>query len=605
MQLPSTPSATVLPMPSDPAGLCPRRRAAGRLRSLLFACVLGAAVAPAQTVSFGVVNPGNGSLNALPWGAANGATSLHTYSASQLRLWGLCAGARLVGIAVAAGTSGSGVYRAPSCILAVGHLRVDPPVPGAWPTHLDAPAIVHDLTSGAFTFGWTQGIWNPLPGVAAAGFVWDGQRDIGLLLSTSPGTSGTFSSATSSGLRHSVAVFGATTENPVVLNGHAMATQLTFVPSATCATKTSLGTGCYDGAYSFHEQFARQSDFDLGGSAASPRTLLATPIPEGFHVANGASAWRPPSGPPVPDNEAVPGPMQDDSMSGPLQLPFPFPFPGGSTTVVHAAANGYLLLGATAATTSTATPNTGELVSGLPRLAPLWCDLDPTMNLSINPAAGIYFDVDPGNLAVYVTWLDVANGGFFIPGQSSINVQCVLRADGSFEYRYGDVGMAPFTLPSAVLVGWSQGNSLGTSARLLAPLDISAALPFATDGPDSHRLWLESNLPVLGMNLALTVGNVQSPAPLAFFAFGDTQVPGIDLGHLGAPGCSSYSNANLLCVATPVTFAGGTGTGTMNVALPNAQALVGVQFVTQAIAFTRNNALHLATSNGLALQLGR
>lgn len=63
--------------------------------------------------------------------------------------------------------------------------------------------------------------------------------------------------------------------------------------------------------------------------------------------------------------------------------------------------------------------------------------------------------------------------------------------------------------------------------------------------------------------------------------------------------------ANLLSIAAPVTFVGGAGTGTLNVPLPNAPALVGVPLVAQAIAFTRNNALQLATSNGLALQLGR
>lgn len=607
MHVPDTTSYRIVSAPADHVGLPPRRKAvdASRLRSSLLAGVLLAAVAPAQVVTFGVPNPGSGSLNAQPWGIATGATSLHTYRAADLRSWGLCVGAQLVDLAVAAATSGSGVYLAPSCTLAVGHLRVDPPVPGAWTTHLDSPAIVHDLASGPFTFAWTEGVWNPLPGVAAAGFVWDGQRDIGVLLSTSPGTLGTFPSGTSSGLRHFAGVFGATTQSPFVLSGYAMAARLSFVPSAACASRTSVGVGCYDGAYSFHQQFSRQSDFDLGGSAASPRTLLATPIPAGYRVANGASAWRPPAGTPVLDNRVVPGPMEDDSLSRPLQLPFSFPFPGGSTTVVHAAADGYVLLGATADIEGTPTPNTALLGSGLARLAPMWCDLDPTMNVSVSPASGVYFDVDPTNGTAYVTWLDVGIGSFFMPGQSSIHVQCVLHADGSYEYRYGAVVITPFTQIDPVLVGWSQGGSLGTSANLHGSIDLSAALPFATDGPDSRRLWLESDLPILGANLALTALDVQSPSPLAFFAFGDTQVPGTDLGYLGAPGCFSYSNANLLCIAAPVTFVGGAGTSTRNVALPNAPVLIGVLLVAQAIAFTRNNALQLATSNGLSLLLGR
>jgi hypothetical protein len=294
-------------------------------------------------------------------------------------------------------------------------------------------------------------------------------------------------------------------------------------------------------------------------------------------------------------------------MSAPLLLPFTFQFPGGSTNVVHAAANGYVVLGPTTATSSTATPSTGLLISGQPRLAPLWCDLDPATNLPINPAAGIYFDVDPGNQAVYVTWLDVADAGSLpLPPQSHINLQCVLHANGVFEYRYGAFVSSAVFFPAAVLVGWSQGNSLGTSARQPGPVDISAAMPFATNGPDSWRLGLNSNLPILGTNLTLTVSNVENLVPLAFFVFGDTQVPGIDLGFLGAPGCSAYTNANLLWASAPVTFgASFLGTGALTVALPNAQSLAGLPLFTQAIGFTLNNSLHLATSNGLALQLGR
>lgn len=576
----------------------------GLVRPVL-ALVLMAA-APAQTVPFGVPDPGT--LNAIPWHVATGNTSLHVYSATLLRQWGVCAGAQLVDLAVAAAASGSGVYNAPQCTLAIGHLLVDPPSPGAWATHLDAPAIVHDLAAGPFAFGWTQAIWNPLPGVAAAGFVWDGQRDIGVLLSTSPGTTGTFLTGTSSGLRHHVAMFGATTQTPIVLNGYAMAARFTFAPGSLCATKTLYGTGCYEGAYTFHQQFTGLSAFDLAGSAATPRTVLASPVPAGFLVANGASAWFPPVGPQVLDNSAVPGPMQDDSISAPLVLPFAFPFPGGSTNVVHAAANGYVVLGPTTAATDTTTPGSGALVSGEPRLAPLWCDLHPATNLPVNPAAGVYFDVDPANQAVYVTWLDVADAGSFtpLPGQSRINVQCVLHANGSFEYRYGAFVLAPFTFPTALLVGWSQGTSLGPSAHLLAPVDISAAMPFATSGPDSWRLGFDSNLPILGTNLTLTVSNVPNLVPLAFLVFADAQVSPIDLGFLGAPDCFAYTSANLLWTQAPITLGGASGgTGALSVALPNSQPLVGLPLFTQAMAFTLNNDLHLATSNGVALQLGR
>ncbi|MFY9342351.1 MAG: hypothetical protein WAT39_07670 [Planctomycetota bacterium] len=578
--------------------------AATRRRTL--ALLLLAATAPAQTVVFGSVNPTT--LNAIPWGLTGGCTSLHVYPASMLRLWGACAGAQLLDFAVAAGSGGSGTFLAPQCTLAIGHLTVQPPVPGAWTNHLAMPAIVHTVAAGPFTFAWSQGSWNSLPGVAAAGFVWDGDRDIGVVVSTSPGTTGTFATGTSSGVRHHTPVFAATTQSPTVLNGYAMAARLTFAPGGPCATATQVGTGCHDGAYSFYQQFADVAAFDLQGSVASPRTLVANPVPAGFQVADGVSAWFAPTGAPVLDNGAVPGPMQDDSLSAPLVLPFAFAFPGGSTTVVHAASNGFVLLGASAATTSSTTPNTGALASGAPRLAPLWCDLDPAFNLPTNPGAGIYFDVAPGNQAVYVTWREVAVRGLFVqPGQSSVSVQCVLHANGSFEWRYGAITAPSFPLLSGpVLVGWSQGNAQGGSARILSAIDISSALPLQTNGPDSWRLGLDSSLPILGTSLTLTVVNVPNIVPLAFLVFGDTQLAAVPLGALGAPECFAYTNANLLWTSLPVALGGGSGgTGSLSIALPNVPGLVGMPLTSQALAFTYNNPLGVATSNGLTLQLGR
>jgi hypothetical protein len=300
--------------------------------------------------------------------------------------------------------------------------------------------------------------------------------------------------------------------------------------------------------------------------------------------------------------------MQNDSISGPLMLPFPFAFPGGSTTVVHAAANGFVLLGPTSDTTSDVAPNGGALISLAPRLAPLWCKLDPALNLPTNPNSGIYFDVDPSNQAVYVTWREVAVRALLTPpGQTSVNVQCVLHANGNFEWRYGAITQLPFLpLSGAALVGWSQGNAQGGSARLLAPIDISAALPFQTNGPDSWRLGLDASLPILGTSLTLTVSNVQNIAPIAFLVFGDAQLPGLHLDFLGAPDCFAYTNANLPSMSVAVTFGGGSvGTGSTSIALPNAPGLLGMPLTSQALALTYNNSLHVATSNGVVMQLGR
>jgi hypothetical protein len=77
-------------------------------------------------------------------------------------------------------------------------------------------------------------------------------------------------------------------------------------------------------------------------------------------------------------------------------------------------------------------------------------------------------------------------------------------------------------------------------------------------------------------------------------------VPPIDLGFLGAPGCSAHTNANL----TSLTFPVAAGTGSVVVPIPSAPALAGVSFATQALGFTLSNPFGLSTSNGLFWTIG-
>ncbi|MBM3961117.1 MAG: hypothetical protein FJ306_04345 [Planctomycetes bacterium] len=126
------------------------------------------------------LDPATGVTNTFPFGVTGGQTSLHVYSAAALRERGVCAGSRLLGVDVAPVNTGSNTYSAPQAQMLIGHLAVSPPIPGNWAGHRAAPTVVHDLTSGAYTFPWTSATWTPLPGFASALFVWDGMRDVGI-----------------------------------------------------------------------------------------------------------------------------------------------------------------------------------------------------------------------------------------------------------------------------------------------------------------------------------------------------------------------------------------------------------------------------------------
>jgi len=561
------------------------------------------ASAAAQSIGIDDLDPATGTINAFPFNSTTGGnTSLHVYSAAALRARGLCPGAVLLDIAVAPASGTAGVYSSPQALLQIGHLLVSPPVPGNWTTHLDQPITVHDITSGPYTFPWTLNTHTSLPGTQTTGFTWDGVRDFGILYSSSPGVTGSFSTRRSATeLRHYVTTFNATNQAPTSNGAFATEVKLTWASPAGCSTKTTYGTGCYEGRASFHETFAGLVPFDLGGGPGTEQVVLGQPVPSGYLVAAAPSAWRTPTSSPVLNNAATPAAMADNSISQPLNLPFAFAFPGGSTNVVHAAANGYLLLGSTTSNAADTTPTSAELLSQAPRLSPLWCDLNPVTNQPTNPAAGVYFEVDATTQEAFVTWLDCADrrGATPAAGATSVNVQLVLRANGQFEFRYGTI-TPNATGTGAVLTGWSPGNISGTSSLEPGSIDLSASMPFATTGPDRRALALDSTFPQLGTTFTMTASNVPAIVPLAFLLLGDTQLPGLDLGFAGAPGCSAWSNGNLTSVTVPAV----SNVAAFGLPIPSSPGLIGTAFTTQALAFTLENALNIATSNGLAWTIG-
>ncbi|MCU0863897.1 MAG: hypothetical protein MUC36_08905 [Planctomycetes bacterium] len=431
-------------------------------------------------------------------------------------------------------------------------------------------------------------------------------RHLGVSLRYTDGTGSNQTGATNeltfTGGSVTSAFFSGSFFTPRVFNG-SIYYNVGAVPGTGCAQTTSYGTGCYRGTTTFHETFASLAAFDFAGAVGAEQVIAGTPIPGGYLVTPGAPAWFAPLGTPVLSNAATPAAMGDNNFSGPLALPFVFAFPGGSTSVIHAASNGFVNLGVTTTNVSDGTPTAAELIAQAARLCPLWCDLQPATNVSTNPASGIYFDVDPSGQSVYVTWLDVADRRGSLPaaGATSVNVQLALHASGGFEFRYR--AMVPNTTAGAVIVGFSKGNTGGPASIDPGSVDLSASLPLLTSGPDSRPIVHTVGLPRLGTNFVLSASDVENVVPLALLFVGDTVLnPGIDLGFVGAAGCSAYSNANLASATFVITAA--TGTGSFTLPIPNDPLLIGLALTSQVAAFTTKNAFGIGTSNGVQWTVG-
>lgn len=211
----------------------------------LAALFLLSAPAAAQVIGIDDLDPSTGTANSFPFNTTTGQTSLHVYSAATLLALGVCPGSVLTDLEVAAAQGTSGVYNAPQARMRIGHLAVTPPVPGNWGNHLTNPIVVHDLTSGPYTFPWTVNTYTQLPGFQTAFFVWDGVTDVGIEYTSSSGVTGNFwARRSSTQLRHYVAVFDAQTQTPTSNGLFAMEVRMTWLPGSGCAARVVYGTGC-------------------------------------------------------------------------------------------------------------------------------------------------------------------------------------------------------------------------------------------------------------------------------------------------------------------------------------------------------------------------
>ena len=145
----------------------------------------------------------------------------------------------------------------------------------------------------------------------------------------------------------------------------------------------------------------------------------------------------------------------DDSVR--VALPAAFPFYGVRYSELFVNSDGNLTF--RAEDKASTDRNVARFLTGPPRIAPAFDDLDPSRG------AGVYRRVDGD--AVVFTWCDVPE---FSDVSNRLNVQVRLSADGTIDVIYGTTAS-----PSAAIVGLSPGET-----GIFAPIDVSAA---AAGGP--------------------------------------------------------------------------------------------------------------------------
>jgi len=363
------------------------------------------------------------------------------------------------------------------------------------------------------------------------------------------------------------------------LSGFCCVARFGYTVPANSATAVRYGTGCYDRAMSYYENFANGGTFDLSNSSV----LMVPNGVGGYVVTPGSNQFFTPLSADLA--------LGDDTVSPPLSLPFTLTYPGGSTSSIYVSSNGHVGLNATGASTS-GYPAPATFTTAGATLAPFWTDLD---SLSSGFGTGtITYDVDAPNNVVYVTWTGVAVWEATPSTPRFLNTfQVAIYSSGNVEFRYQTCS-APTSI--AVMTGFTPG----TPNRNPGNRDISATLPFNT-GTDQLPLALTASArPVLGNSINLVTSNIPGTAVLSATLLSFVQHnPGLPLAGIGMPGCQQYVNLD----ATYLVF--GSPTAQITLGMPTGPSWLGAHVFSQSASLVPGvNALGAESSNGLDLRLG-
>jgi hypothetical protein len=167
--------------------------------------------------------------------------------------------------------------------------------------------------------------------------------------------------------------------------------------------------------------------------------------PDGIRLSQGSQAQIFPDLVTAGGTQVVLG---DDSSIA-LALGFAYTFAGTSYTELHVGSNGFITFGAGDTDFS---PSVPEFLSGPPRIAPLWTDLDPTYGGTVTFGSNTYglWEVRFQSIPPY--------------NIMTTNTFSVLASSSALCFDYGFIGSVDG------LAGVSQGNNLGAGL----PVDLSA-----------------------------------------------------------------------------------------------------------------------------------
>ncbi|MCB9879354.1 MAG: hypothetical protein H6835_17300 [Planctomycetes bacterium] len=349
-------------------------------------------------------------------------------------------------------------------------------------------------------------------------------------------------------------------------------------PQGGCAASHAYGTGCLNTPDSFYELMSAAT-FDLSGA-----TITLQRGATGYHATDAIAGTYV-----APSLTAQIIANADDTVQT-VTLASPMPVAGGGTTsFLTVSSNGNVALAGTGNGAGFA-PDAGLFLGFAQNaFAPAWHDYNPALagsgKIKFEQAGGI----------AYLTWEDVYTYGTTTSDRFQVQFDL---ATGDITTVYDVMGGAG----AQYLVGYS---CAGATWRPEAK-DLSVALSTGVDVGDVAVQGLTlagDGLPLLGSNtFALATSAAPNVVPIGLVFFGSGQLPAIDLGVIGMPGCHGYTTAELLTASFSLSLP--LGAGSFPLPVPNSAPLIGAVLTAQSAAFSLQTPLNVVVSNGLFIELG-
>ncbi|MBK8978526.1 MAG: hypothetical protein IPM29_21730 [Planctomycetes bacterium] len=373
---------------------------------------------------------------------------------------------------------------------------------------------------------------------------------------------------------------------PRVFNG-VIRYSLGGTPIAVAAWE-AFGKGCYGYYRSFYELFPNPASLNVGTGFAVGAIRLGL-TPQGYQVTQSSTPLSTPLSAPL----AVTTSLQTFSAAASLPNGMPFgiahPLNGSivSAPDLEVATTGYIVP-APATTAASATVSNTAFLTGVPRWAVHWKNMNPLV-----AGGSMYIEQNQTTGAIEVTWQTIADTGF----TTTSTFQAAFFPGGDVEYRWGAMstnggGGYP------VLIGWTEGGgALDPGTR-----EITTTLPFSTQLVDNQPLTLASSgRPVLGSTVQLITTGIPASTLGGAFSLGIVGNPaGLPLAAINMPGCFAYHE-----LLATVTIPMAPPQNQFPLQVPNLTVLNGQRLFGQSISVSPGfNPTGVLTSNGLRLTLG-